>query len=179
MKTDQCHAQKCTSLTDTTVASFVSLILVTAFKSSLEDNSQDLKAVDVMWRLLIGLGCIPGIVALYFRLTIPESPRYTADIERNVLRAAQEVELYLTDPSIVIDPDAIHFRVDVPRASKDDFLTYFRKCQNSKVLLGTCLTWFCQDVSRFFTSAFYVTGSEYYRSSRSPSMALVSIRQQF
>lgn len=57
-----------------------------------------------MWRLLIGLGCIPGIVALYFRLTIPESPRYTADIERNVLRAAQEVELYLTDPSIVIDP---------------------------------------------------------------------------
>lgn len=179
MKTDQCHAQTCTSLTDTTVASFVSLILVTAFKSSLEDNSQDLKAVDAMWRLLIGLGCIPGIVALYFRLTIPESPRYTADIERNVLRAAQEVELYLTDPSIVIDPDAIHFRVDVPRASKDDFLTYFRKWQNSKVLLGTCLTWFCQDVSRFFTSAFYVTGSEYYRSSRSPSMALVSIRQQF
>lgn len=103
-----------------------------------------------MWRLLIGLGCVPGIVALYFRLTIPESPRYTADIERNVLRAAQEVELYLTDPSIVIDPDAIHFRVDAPRASKDDFLTYFRKWQNSKVLLGTCLAWFRQDVSRFF-----------------------------
>ena len=37
-----------------------------------------------MWRLLIGLGCVPGALALYFRLTIPETPRFTMDIERNV-----------------------------------------------------------------------------------------------
>lgn len=41
-------------------------------------------AIDRTWRLLLGLGCIPAAIALYFRLTIPETPRYTMDIERNV-----------------------------------------------------------------------------------------------
>ncbi|KAF9043636.1 hypothetical protein BDZ89DRAFT_1128320 [Hymenopellis radicata] len=38
--------------------------------------------VDEVWRILIGLGCVPGVVALYFRLTISETLRYTYDGHR-------------------------------------------------------------------------------------------------
>jgi PHS family inorganic phosphate transporter-like MFS transporter len=31
-------------------------------------------AVDKMWRILIGFGAVPGCIALYYRLTIPETP---------------------------------------------------------------------------------------------------------
>jgi hypothetical protein len=36
--------------------------------------------IDFCWRLLIGLGAVPGAVALYFRLTLPETPRFTMDV---------------------------------------------------------------------------------------------------
>ena len=45
-----------------------------------------------MWRLLIGLGCVPGAIALYLRLTIPETPPSTMDVERNVKQAEQDAE---------------------------------------------------------------------------------------
>ena len=31
-------------------------------------------AVDKMWRIIIGFGAVPGCIALYYRLTIPETP---------------------------------------------------------------------------------------------------------
>ena len=64
-----------------------------------------------MWRILIGLGCVPACVALYFRLTIPETPRFTMDIERNVNQAAQDVDNFLTSGTYYVDPDTTIERV--------------------------------------------------------------------
>ncbi|ORY13164.1 major facilitator superfamily domain-containing protein [Clohesyomyces aquaticus] len=44
-------------------------------------------AVDKMWRALVGIGIVPGAIALYSRLTIPETPRYTFDVARDVEKA--------------------------------------------------------------------------------------------
>lgn len=62
------------------------LFLTPGFKSSLEfstklSNCSDgcAEAVDKMWRTLIGFGAVPGCIALYYRLAIPETPRYTFD----------------------------------------------------------------------------------------------------
>ena len=44
-----------------------------------------------MWRLFIGLGAVPAAVALYFRLTIPETPRFTMDVKRNLDKAAADI----------------------------------------------------------------------------------------
>ena len=58
-------------------AAIVSLVVVDAFKNQIiHDNFAVLKHVDYCWRLLIGLGCIPGCVALYFRLTIPRNSSF-------------------------------------------------------------------------------------------------------
>ena len=49
----------------------VALIIVHAYKNSiLHDDPAVLPHLDQMWRILIGLGCVPAVIALYFRLTI-------------------------------------------------------------------------------------------------------------
>ena len=53
-------------------------------------------AVDKMWRTLIGFGAVPACIALYYRLTIPETPRYTFDIARDVEKAGLDVQAYMS-----------------------------------------------------------------------------------
>ena len=102
-----------------------------------------------MWRLLIGLGCVPGVIALYFRLTIPETPRYTMDIERNVQKAKEDVDNFVNNNRFDIDPDeaaVTQRRVQAKKASRSDFISYFGKWENRKLLIGTCVSWFMLDV---------------------------------
>ena len=129
------------------VAALVAYIIVEAYKPLLlKDLPAQLNHVDYMWRWLIGLGCVPGVIGLYFRLTIPETPRFTMDVERNVRQAMQDVFNMLTTGTFIIDPDDVVQRVEVPRASCRDFVEYFSNWENGKVLLGTAYSWFAIDV---------------------------------
>ncbi|KAI0346286.1 phosphate transporter [Trametopsis cervina] len=126
----------------------VALIIVRAYKTSLlNDDPLVLAHVDQMWRILIGLGCVPGVAALYFRLTIPETPRFTMDIERNVQQATQDVDNFLTSGTYYVDPDTTIERVQAPKATKRDFGAYFGKWENLKVLIGTSYSWFALDIA--------------------------------
>lgn len=105
-----------------------------------------------MWRILIGLGCVPGCIALYFRLTIPETPRFTMDIERNVQQAASDIEGVLNrGGQFSVDPDAVVQRAVAPRASWADFRAYFGRWENGKVLFGTAYSWFALDVRQLLS----------------------------
>lgn len=104
-------------------AAIVGLIVVAASKSHImKDNPMDPATVDTTWRILIGIGAIPACIALYYRLTIPETPRFTMDIERNVRQAAQDVDTFLTTGTFVVDPDAVVHRAQAPKASRRDFI---------------------------------------------------------
>lgn len=141
------------ALTATSPASsLIGIIVVAAYKNSILESAYPCQVpIDHAWRILIGLGCVPGVIALYFRLTIPETPRFTMDIERNVDQAAQDIENVLTASKYVEDDDAVVTqRVKAPRASRADFVAYFSKWKNGKVLLGTAYSWFALDVSRIY-----------------------------
>lgn len=64
-------------------AALVALIVTVAFKNAINRDigvhtpENGHPHVDYVWRLLIGLGCVPAAIALYFRLTISETPRYS------------------------------------------------------------------------------------------------------
>jgi MFS transporter, PHS family, inorganic phosphate transporter len=104
-------------------AAIVSAICLVAFKPQIQrDTSANPVHLDFVWRLIIGLGAVPGAIALYFRLTIPETPRFTMDIERNVRQASQDVDTFLTTGTFVVDPDAVVQRAAAPKASRQDFL---------------------------------------------------------
>jgi PHS family inorganic phosphate transporter-like MFS transporter len=152
------------------VAAIVAFIVVTAFKSQLlKDNPSNLAAIEPMWRLLIGLGCIPSVAAMYFRLTISETPRFTMDIERNVQQADRDIQGFLANGSRFLDPDAVITRTGAPTATRRDFAAYFGKWDNFKVLFGTSWSWFALDVCSRPSA---VTSHILIISLRSPSMVL-------
>ncbi|KAG6852628.1 hypothetical protein C0991_010325 [Blastosporella zonata] len=131
-------------------AALVAFIIVSAYKDAIlnDPSIDDPVHVDYMWRLLIGLGCVPGAIALYFRLTIPETPRFTLDIERNVQQAADDIHRVLTgSENSTVDPDAPVQRSDAPKASWADFRRHFGQWRNMKILIGTAWSWFALDIA--------------------------------
>ncbi|EJU04751.1 MFS general substrate transporter [Dacryopinax primogenitus] len=129
-------------------AAIVATVVVVAYKNQiLADPPNQPDHVDYCWRLLIGLGCVPGVIALYFRLTIPETPRYTMDVERNVQQATTDVENFMATGTYEYNPDAIVQRAQAPKASRRDFIAYFSQWKNGKILLGTAYSWFALDIA--------------------------------
>lgn len=124
--------------------------------------------IDFVWRLLIGLGAVPGAVALYFRLTLPETPRFTMDVERNIKQASTDVDAFLASGHYVHDSTPAHeVVVEAPKATLKDFCRHFGQWKNGKVLVrarlilsfsrtrltpvfvqfGTAYSWFALDVA--------------------------------
>ncbi|GAA96763.1 hypothetical protein E5Q_03434 [Mixia osmundae IAM 14324] len=132
-------------------AAIVGVIVVAAYKGKIinQDVVGAPHGVDFCWRWLIGLGCVPGVIALYFRLTIPETPRFTADVERNIKQAATDVDAFLATGGYVHDYDHSHDQVDMPKATTRDFMAHFRQWSNFKQLFGCAWSWFALDVAYY------------------------------
>ena len=62
-------------------AGLVSLITLLAFRLTI---LSDLQNLDYVWRIIFGVGTIPGTIALYFWLTISATSRFTIDVQGNV-----------------------------------------------------------------------------------------------
>ncbi|ESZ95032.1 phosphate/H+ symporter [Sclerotinia borealis F-4128] len=169
------------------VAGLVMLIVVVGFKESLLTAKSAAVcqgvcglAVDKMWRVLIGFGAVPGCVALYYRLTIPETPRYTFDVARDVEQAQLDVKAYIAGKSEG-HPDEIarvqglqagKQQLTIPKASWSDFVAYYSKWKNGKILFGTAGSWFLLDVAWYglslnnpviLTAIGYSTGPTVYK----------------
>lgn len=92
---------------------------------------------------------MPLFVTLLCSFTIPETPRYTMDIERNVAQATQDIDLFYSSGRYSREEDAPVLRVDAPKATRHDFITHFSKWENGKILLGTAWSWFALDIAFF------------------------------
>lgn len=89
------------------------------------------------------------------RLTIPETPRYTFDIARDIEQANDDVKAYINGKSEG-HPDEVgrvtaqqnaREKLEVPKASFGDFCRHYRKRKNFLLLLGTAGSWFALDVA--------------------------------
>ncbi|KAI0078759.1 MFS general substrate transporter [Panus rudis PR-1116 ss-1] len=101
---------------------------VTAAAPTGKGNEEDLlNYMDKAWRILLGIGCVPGVLALGLRLTIPDTPRFTMDIARNVGQAKDDIENFLRSGTFRTDPDATIERVQAPTASWKDFKEYLSR----------------------------------------------------
>ncbi|OAL47166.1 inorganic phosphate transporter 1-6 /Pi cotransporter [Pyrenochaeta sp. DS3sAY3a] len=141
----------------------VMVCLVSGFKHKLEPaasyaacTGECQVAVDRMWRALIGIGIVPACIALYYRLTIPETPRYTFDVARDVEKANEDAKHYLSGKKGESSPDEIMqatarrqsvAQLEVPKASFKDFFRFYGKIKNGKILFGTAMSWLLLDVA--------------------------------
>jgi PHS family inorganic phosphate transporter-like MFS transporter len=141
-------------------AALVAFICTVGFKNSLQVTTcgpvcQD--ALDKSWRIIYGFGAVPACAGLYFRLTIPETIRYTLDVERNEKVAAADAFKYASgrygsaqsgDVGYTPDTQVIDATPDgPPKPSWSDFCRHFGQWKNGKVLLGTAGSWFLLDIA--------------------------------
>lgn len=138
----------------------VSFICVVAFKDSLININKpelcDIRcqiAADKMWRTIVAFGALPAIIALYFRLTIPETPRYTMDITMDIEKAKADTTAYLAgkrsgDPNAGNEKAAeVRLRESGPKATWTEFWNHFKQWRYGKILLGTAGSWFLIDIA--------------------------------
>jgi PHS family inorganic phosphate transporter-like MFS transporter len=143
-------------------AGLLGLITAAGFKESLSTAQTVAEcdgvcglAMDKMWRTIIGFGAVPGCIALYYRLTIPETPRYTFDVARDVEQGGEDVRAYLTGqrgghPDELQRVETLRnasIQLDPPIGSFTDFFGHFGQWKHGKILLGTASSWFMLDVA--------------------------------
>lgn len=149
-------------------AGIIALIVTAGFKESLltatgtnatavvaSCDGVCLLAVDKMWRVIIGMGAVPGCIALYFRLTIPETPRYTFDVSRDIVKGGSDVKAYLSGTAEGVPDEVTRVstmrdaapQLETPKASWTDFFGHISQWKYGKVLLGTAGSWFFLDVA--------------------------------
>ena len=104
--------------------------------------------------MFAGFGAVPACAALYYRLTIPETPRYTFDVARDVEKAKVDVDAYMSGrhegvPDEIVRAEELKASttLKVPQASWHDFFAFYSKWKNGKILLGTAGSWFLLDVA--------------------------------
>lgn len=124
----------------------VALIVVASFRNTSQDDNFLCSDIDAMWRLIIGLGCVPGAIALYFRLTMTETPRFTINIDGNVEKARQDIHNASHPRSAADHSDVGPIRVRAPSFGLKDFISYFSQRENMKILFATAYSWFALDV---------------------------------
>ncbi|CAG8738552.1 5602_t:CDS:2 [Dentiscutata erythropus] len=103
--------------------------------------NRDKMYIDTVWRIVLIFGVIPAIVGFYFRVTIPETPRFTMDVLGDVEKAERDInDVLKLDPLSKKDrPICV---IDGPTATWKDFKEYFSVWENGKILLGTSISWF-------------------------------------
>lgn len=78
-------------------SSVVTMVVAKIFESGSNNLRIDHtpEHADLAWRLILMLGAIPAALTFYWRMLMPETARYTALVENNVLQAAKDMEKVL------------------------------------------------------------------------------------
>jgi PHS family inorganic phosphate transporter-like MFS transporter len=118
----------------------VGVVFLNIFKSAIND---DINNLDYVWRLCIAFGSLPCLAAFYFRLTVPETPRYTMQVENNINKGVSDVNFIKTGikEKHIIETRGHFEESTTPKASFKDFKRHFGQWKNLKILLGTSICW--------------------------------------
>ena len=98
--------------------------------------------LDLAWRIILGLGALPAVLTIYYRLRIPETPRF--DLARGKVGAAAQTVGAIT--GVTVAPSSSGSSLGVP----------FRQILRSYGILifGTAASWFLLDIAFYSTSIF-------------------------
>lgn len=117
------------------------------------------KAVDGIWRIVIGSGAIPALLAIIFRFFLFDCGLYSLEVRNKPAVAIMNTQRVYGAPSggalsnsfQMQNQNGVHPEPS-PRPmpiqfSKEDLYSYFIRDGNWYYLLGTSMTWFFLDVS--------------------------------
>ncbi|XP_024384156.1 probable inorganic phosphate transporter 1-3 [Physcomitrium patens] len=131
----------------------MSIIVASIFRNALRDVSflEDAVAstppqADYVWRIVLALGAVPAALTFYYRMKMPETPRYTALVARNNKQAAMDMGRVLQ----MNFSDALQLTAAVEEASRPRDYGLFSREFNRRhgiQLLGCTTSWFLLDIA--------------------------------
>lgn len=105
--------------------------------------SAGLPSLDRAWRIVVGFGCIPALISLYYRLTSPETPRYALKLE-----GEDDIESFHSNDTLIIrQENSPKQPKTTSKVIRRDFIDHFKEWKHGKVLLGTAGSWFMLDIA--------------------------------
>ncbi|PON31247.1 Phosphate permease [Parasponia andersonii] len=108
---------------------------------------------DYVWRIILLLGALPAVLTYYWRLRLPETPRYTALVAKDQQKACQDMSKVL---NVEIQIDTKNNTIITEERNDSSFGLFssqFLK-QHGKHLLGTAAAWFFVDVAYYSQNLF-------------------------
>jgi PHS family inorganic phosphate transporter-like MFS transporter len=138
------------------LAVLISLATLSMLKPAIEKDTENL---DYVWRIMAAFGLIPALSAVYYRWTMPETPRYSLEVRGNAqqaaidarkyLRGEEEVDLNEHNEMQILQEPSVMQKLYAYRAR---FLQHFGKFENAKVLIATSMCWFLLDIGYYGTN---------------------------
>lgn len=104
-------------------------------------------SLDLVWRLVLGLGAVPALATIYFRTRMPETPRFMLKVKGDMEAAAQAVQ---TLTGHVVERTSQH-----TQTVKVTLGTFFKRY--GVMLFGTASCWFLLDVAFYSSNIFNPT----------------------
>ncbi|KAH8480531.1 hypothetical protein Peur_062634 [Populus x canadensis] len=132
------------------VSTIVSKAFLSAFPSQPFSKVNVLSTqpeADFVWRIVLMFGAVPAALTYYWRMKMPETARYTALVEGNHKKAANDMAKVL-EKDITIDEASSKAPIN-PNSSYGFFSKEF-VYKHGTQLLGTASTWFLLDIA-FYT----------------------------
>lgn len=100
---------------------------------------------DFVWRIVLMFGAVPAAMTYYWRLKMPETARYTALVEGDHKKAAEDMAKVL-EQNIPYEESNTKLPVVNPNSSYELFSRQFLR-RHGLHLLGTASTWFLLDIA--------------------------------
>ncbi|ORX97491.1 phosphate transporter [Basidiobolus meristosporus CBS 931.73] len=124
------------------VGALFTVIMLAIFQGAIRADQNNF---DYVWRLMLAFGCVPAIFTVYFRLTMPESPRYTLEVNGDAEKAAEDLRGIMD----IEEKDHLEAQHKIAKVNSQQptFAQHFGQWKNLKVLLGTSLSWFFLDIA--------------------------------
>ncbi|XP_047068437.1 probable inorganic phosphate transporter 1-9 [Lolium rigidum] len=121
------------------------------------------EAADIAWRVILMAGAVPAGLTFYWRMAMPETARFTALVQHDVLKATNDIGRVLTDldlNGLYEDEDAAaiprtpaSFRYAPPASQYGLFSLAFLR-QHGRNLFGCASTWFLLDIPYYSSTLF-------------------------
>ena len=99
--------------------------------------------LDLAWRLILGLGAVPALLTIYYRIRMPETPRFS--LASGKAREAARTVGTLTGVTV-------NTAAPATRSSRVPLGQFFRSY--GLLIFGTAATWFLLDVAFYSTNIF-------------------------
>ncbi|KAG8075812.1 hypothetical protein GUJ93_ZPchr0006g42696 [Zizania palustris] len=117
------------------------------------------ESADLAWRIILMAGAVPAALTYYWRMSMPETARFTALVERDVVKATNDIGRVLTDlhlDGVAEEAAALRRSTPAPATGRPSYGLFSRRFlrQHGRDLFACAAAWFLLDIPYYSSTLF-------------------------